>query len=162
MDLLKYLEPMKNIPERFSNLAFWRGVRKLRDEIVSAFEYVDSWGDNIENTISNLSTLPPFGYYDIAKLTSVNITETFWKKAVMTTVGDCTLISFNGQLELTLDKAPTIPPMIQVGTSPQFSMAVGYMFWYQDTKHIIIYFSPTIVHMPNTELQGTPVWCNYF
>ena len=49
MDLLKYLEPMKNIPERFSNLAFWRGVRKLRDEVVNAFEYVDSWGDNIEN-----------------------------------------------------------------------------------------------------------------
>ena len=49
MDLLKYLEPMKNVPERFSNLAFWRGVRKLKDEVVSAFEYVDSWGDNIES-----------------------------------------------------------------------------------------------------------------
>ena len=49
MDLLKYLEPMKNIPERFSNLAFWRGVRKLKDEVVSAFEYIDSWGDNIES-----------------------------------------------------------------------------------------------------------------
>ena len=49
MDLLKYLEPMKNIPERFSNLAFWRGVRKLKDEVVSAFEYVDSWGENIES-----------------------------------------------------------------------------------------------------------------
>lgn len=43
MDLLKYLEPMKNLPERFSNLAFWRGVRKLRDEVVSAFEYIDLW-----------------------------------------------------------------------------------------------------------------------
>lgn len=53
MDLLKYLEPMKNIPERFSNLAFWRGVRKLRDEVVSAFEYVDSWGDNIESELAN-------------------------------------------------------------------------------------------------------------
>ena len=29
MDLLKYLEPMKNLPEQFSNLAFWRGVRLL-------------------------------------------------------------------------------------------------------------------------------------
>ncbi len=55
MDLLKYLEPMKNIPERFSNLAFWRGVRKLRDEVVSAFEYVDSWGDNVESDIANIS-----------------------------------------------------------------------------------------------------------
>lgn len=54
MDLLKYLEPMKNLPERFTNLAFWRGVRKLRDEVVNAFEYVDSWGDNVENDISSL------------------------------------------------------------------------------------------------------------
>lgn len=62
MDLLKYLEPMKNLPERFSNLAFWRGVRKLRDEVVNAFEYVDSWGENIENDLShlltNVSTMP--------------------------------------------------------------------------------------------------------
>lgn len=49
MDLLKYLEPMKNLPDRFSNLAFWRGVRKLKDEVVNAFEYIDSWGDNIES-----------------------------------------------------------------------------------------------------------------
>ena len=54
MDLLKYLEPMKNIPERFSNLAFWRGVRKLKDEVVSAFEYVNSWGNNIESEIANI------------------------------------------------------------------------------------------------------------
>ena len=56
MDLLKYLEPMKNLPERFSNLAFWRGVRKLRDEVVNAFEYVDSWGENIEHKLDNLTT----------------------------------------------------------------------------------------------------------
>ena len=60
MDLLKYLEPMKNIPERFSNLAFWRGVRKLKDEVVSAFEYVDSWGKNIE---SKLTTIPYHNQY---------------------------------------------------------------------------------------------------
>lgn len=54
MDLLKYLEPMKNLPERFSNLAFWRGVRKLRDEVVNAFEYVDSWGESIESDIDLL------------------------------------------------------------------------------------------------------------
>lgn len=51
MDLLKYLEPMKNLPDRFSNLAFWRAVRKLRDEVVNAFEYVDSWGENIESSL---------------------------------------------------------------------------------------------------------------
>ena len=56
MDLLKYLEPMKNLPERFSNLAFWRGVRKLRDEVVNAFEYLDSWGENVEHDITSLQT----------------------------------------------------------------------------------------------------------
>ena len=162
MDLLKYLTPMKNMPERFSNLAFWRGVRKLKDEVVNAFEYVDSWGKSIEQTLDNVPTSPPFGYYDITKLTSVNITEAFWKKAVMTTVGDSTLISFNGALELTLDKAPNIPPMIQVDTSPQFSMSVGYLFWHGDSKHIVIYFSPTLVHMSSAYLQNKPVWCNYF
>ena len=60
MDLLKYLEPMKNIPERFSNLAFWRGVRKLKDEVVNAFDYVNSWGNNIE---SKLTTIPYHNQY---------------------------------------------------------------------------------------------------
>ena len=162
MDLLKYLKPMKNTPERFSNLAFWRGVRKLKDDVVDAFEYVDSWGDNIEQTLNSLSTLPPFGYYDIRKLISVNITDTFWNKAVMTAIGDSTLISFNGALELTLDKAPSIPPMIQIDTMPQFSMSVVYTFWHTDTKHVVIYFSPTIVNMSSTVLNGKTVWCNYF
>lgn len=53
MDLLKYLEPMRNLPERFTNLAFWRGVRKLRDEVVNAFEYVDSWGEHVEHELAN-------------------------------------------------------------------------------------------------------------
>lgn len=56
MDLLKYLEPMKNLPERFSNFAFWRGVRKLKDEVVSAFEYIDSWGKNIESEIESITS----------------------------------------------------------------------------------------------------------
>lgn len=162
MDLLKYLEPIKNLPDRFSNLAFWRGVRNLKDCVVNAFEYLDSWGENIEHTLNNLSTLPPFEYYDIRKLKSVPITDIFWNKAVMTNVGNSTLISFNSALELTLDIAPNIPPMIQIGTSPQFSMSVGYMFWNSDTKHVVIYFSPTIVHISSADLQGKPVWCNYF
>lgn len=70
MDLLKYLEPMKNLPERFSNLAFWRGVRKLRDEIVNAFEYVDSWGEYVEshlypqNSVYVLNTRKPTSSVD--------------------------------------------------------------------------------------------------
>lgn len=64
MDLLKYLEPMKNLPDRFSNLALWRGVRKLRDDVVNALKYIDSWGKNIESdlshshTLTNVSTMP--------------------------------------------------------------------------------------------------------
>ena len=56
MDLLKYLKPMKNIPERFSNLAFWRGLRKLRDKVVDTFEYVGEWGNGIEGEIEGLDT----------------------------------------------------------------------------------------------------------
>lgn len=51
MDLLKYLEPMKHLPDRFSNLAFWRGCRKFKDAVVNAFEYVDSWGTHIESLL---------------------------------------------------------------------------------------------------------------
>lgn len=69
MDLLKYLEPMKNIPERFSNLAFWRGIKKLKDEVVSAFEYIDSWGENIEHEISNITKV------NYSKTSMLNIKE---------------------------------------------------------------------------------------
>ena len=54
MDLSKYLETMKNLPDRFSNLAFWRGVRKLRNEIVKTFENVESWGTSVENNLNSL------------------------------------------------------------------------------------------------------------
>ena len=56
MDLLKYLEPMKNLPDRFSNLAFWRGVRKLRDAMVKTFEYVGEWGTLVENNLTSLDS----------------------------------------------------------------------------------------------------------
>lgn len=49
MNLLKYLEPMKkNMPKRFSNLAFWRDARKFKDAVINALEYADSWGESIE------------------------------------------------------------------------------------------------------------------
>lgn len=56
MDLSKYLESMKNLPDRFSNLAFWRGVRKLKDEMVKTFEYVASWGTLVENNLTSLES----------------------------------------------------------------------------------------------------------
>lgn len=53
MDLSRYLESMKNLPDRFSNLAFWRGVRKLKDEMVKTFKYVEEWGTLAENYITS-------------------------------------------------------------------------------------------------------------
>lgn len=55
MNLSKYMESMKNLPDRFSNLAFWRGVRKLRDKLIKTFEYVGTWGNGIENLLRNLN-----------------------------------------------------------------------------------------------------------
>lgn len=60
MDLLKYLEPMKNLPERFSNLAFWRGVRKLRDEVVNAVFY-----DPVLTSENYTSFTNPYLIYDV-------------------------------------------------------------------------------------------------
>lgn len=87
MDLLKYLEPMKNLPERFSNLAFWRDVRKFNNEVVNAFEYVDSWGDSVEHDINslqnvkistyrsaNLDTDPDFSYKLVMSFNAANHT----------------------------------------------------------------------------------------
>lgn len=89
MDLLKYLEPMKNIPERFSNLAFWRGVRKLRDEVVNAFEYVNSWGESVELDISSLQKTKIVRYVSdyIDDLPSVsvvyNLDDHYWHGSVV-------------------------------------------------------------------------------
>lgn len=55
MDLLEYLKPMKNLPDRFSNLAFWRSVRKLKGDIVATFNYIESWGNNVEDVLRNLN-----------------------------------------------------------------------------------------------------------
>ena len=55
MDLSRYLENMKNLPDRFSNLAFWRGVRKLKDKLVETFEYVSEWGNGIEGQILDIN-----------------------------------------------------------------------------------------------------------
>ena len=56
MNLSKYLESMRNLPDRFSNLAFWRGVRKLKDEMVKTFEYVGEWGTLMEGRLNNSFT----------------------------------------------------------------------------------------------------------
>ena len=70
MRLLEYLEPMKTLPNRFSNLAFWRILRVFTDYVVDAFTYVNTWGlwvedvevkqndrlNSNENAISNIQT----------------------------------------------------------------------------------------------------------
>ena len=55
MKLSKYLLPMTNLPDRFSNLAFWRSVRNLKDAINATFKYIESWGNNVENVLRNLN-----------------------------------------------------------------------------------------------------------
>ena len=55
MNLTKFLKRMEKTPERFSNLAFWREVRKLKTNIVATFKYVESWGNNVEDVLRNLN-----------------------------------------------------------------------------------------------------------
>ena len=56
MNLLKYINPIKNLPDRFSNLAFWRCVRKLKACIINALDYINVWGAGIENSLSEMNT----------------------------------------------------------------------------------------------------------
>lgn len=165
MDLLKYLEPMKNLPDRFSNLAFWRGVRKLKDEVVNAFEYVDSWGENIEHSISNQK--PPFYYNDIANLISVDITDTFWSQINLVTVGEKTLMTTDEALGYYCDIRPNSVPFIQISTLPQFSFGVGFCFTAPDPSmpnkyHVIIYGIPTLANFDIETLKKAKVHLNYF
>lgn len=164
MDLLKYLEPMKNLPDRFSNLAFWRGVRKLRDEVVNAFEYVDSWGENIEHSISNQK--PPFYYNDIENLISVNITDSFWSQIKITTVGEKTLMFSEKYLQFDCDIRPNSVPFIQISTSPQFSLGVGFCFTAPtappNKHHVVIYAIPTLANYDSETLKKAKVHLNYF
>ena len=77
MNLSKYIESMKFLPDRFSNLAFWRGVRKLRDKLVDTFEYVGVWGNGIENLLRNLNQ--SFGH-DYFPHSSVELSSNELKK----------------------------------------------------------------------------------
>lgn len=55
MKLSQYLLPMTNLPDRFSNLAFWRSVRNLKDDMLKTFEYVEEWGNGIEGQITDIN-----------------------------------------------------------------------------------------------------------
>lgn len=93
MDLLKYLEPMKNLPERFSNLAFWRGVRKLKDEVVNAFEYVDSWGKSIESEIESITPSTQMRYV----ATNENLSGSFPRETISHVIDTVIHHAANGQ-----------------------------------------------------------------
>lgn len=79
MDLLKYLEPMKHLPDRFSNLAFWRGCRKFKDAVVNALEYVDSWGTHIESLL-------PSGEYVKSKSVTLTPDVEFYPSDISTRI----------------------------------------------------------------------------
>ncbi len=53
MDVLKYLKSIESLPDRFSNLAFWRCLRTFRDTIVDVFTYINMWGNTIEQYIDS-------------------------------------------------------------------------------------------------------------
>ena len=141
MDLLKYLEPMKNIPERFSNLAFWRGVRKLRDEVVNAFEYVDSWGENIEHKLDNLPT---------TKLVNVATIPTFSIQADSSGARQIGTTQYGFYLEHSgLFDICTIPPnAIGVTVTCHISYSVG------SNKYTISPIGYTLYRITNGKLQG--------
>lgn len=92
MDLLKYLVPMKNLPERFSNLAFWRGVRKLKVEVVNAFEYVNRWGTNVEQELSKIKTI---NYTNCNRMTAFDEVTQIDFHVIEDTTNDVVIIMFN-------------------------------------------------------------------
>jgi hypothetical protein len=128
MDLLKYLEPMKNLPERFSNLAFWRGVRKLRDDVVNAFEYVDSWGTHIEsvvltetkistakNTINNVAALKEhFKITELNDLSCIELDFTQVGVRILNDIENVDVLSAVALAELDLGNYPTISVTLPV------------------------------------------------
>ena len=83
MNLSKYIESMKFLPDRFSNLAFWRGVRKLKYAIVNTFNYIESWGNRIENLLRNLNG--SFGH-DYFPRSAVELSSDEMKKISIVTV----------------------------------------------------------------------------
>ena len=83
MNLSKYLESMRNLPDRFSNLAFWRGVRKLRDKLVDTFGHIGDWGNGIENLLRNFNR--SFGH-DYFPRSTVELSSEELKKISIVTV----------------------------------------------------------------------------
>lgn len=141
MDLLKYLEPMKNLPKQFSNLAFWRGVKKLRDEVVNAFEYVDSWGENIEHKLDNLPT---------TKLVYVATIPTFAIQADDSGARPIGTTEYGFYLnKIGLFDICAIPPnAIGVTVTCKISYSMG------NNKYVISPINYTLYRINNGKLQG--------
>ena len=112
MDLLKYLEPMKHLPDRFSNLAFWRGCRKFKDAVVNAFEYVDSWGESIENTelslTSRITSLESKVGYPVLKTNFAEFEVTTTLKCDVQQLGEHLIILATNPINYTVDLSDTI------------------------------------------------------
>ena len=142
MDLLKYLEPMKNIPDRFSNLAFWRGVRKLKDEVVNAFEYVDSWGESIEHKLDNLPTRKLVNVATIPMF-SIQADDSGARQIGATEYGF--YLNNSGTFDIC-----TIPPnAIGVTITCHISYSVG------SKNHVISPIDYTLYKIKNGKLKGT-------
>lgn len=92
MDLSRYLESMKNLPDRFSNLAFWRSVRKLKGYIVATFNYIESWGNNVENVLRNFNG--SFGHDNFPRSTVELSSKQLKKISIVTMEGSDSQGSF--------------------------------------------------------------------
>ena len=113
MDLSRYLETMKNLPDRFSNLAFWRGVRKLKDVIVSVFAYINSWGNHIELEISKITKID---YTRCNRVTAFDSVKQVDFHVIEDTANDVVVIMFK-------------PPAITISNMPNdFGALVGAEF----------------------------------
>lgn len=93
---------MKNLPERFSNLAFWRGVRKLRDEVVNAFEYVDSWGESVENDLANITKVN----YAVTSMSNIKEGDTTVDFTVIEDINNDTVIIMFAPFDIIVNSLP--------------------------------------------------------
>ena len=143
MDLLKYLEPMKHLPDRFSNLAFWRGCRKFKDAVVNAFEYVDSWGESVEHKLDNLPT---------TKLVNVSTIPTFSIQADDSGARQIGATEYGFYLHNggTFDICTIPPNAIGVSVTCHISYSVG------SNTYVISPINYTLYKMNNGKLQG--IW----
>lgn len=75
MDILKFVEDVKHLPNRFSNLDFWRSLKTFNEHLYDAFQYLDSWGNSIEKEQSTQNSSLTSHGQKITDLVAEQITQ---------------------------------------------------------------------------------------